>query len=200
MFQTKLIASFHHLCMIQALLEIQKRWNKLYTKFKHIVIYFVSEKFQSSKLMKLREKSQDSYYEAPDVTVYESTTGSILNELLINPHMSRCQEPVLLLWPCGSPHLCQKLCSPDKHWQGGICSMNQFITCNHQSSSMTLEQQQTSQLQFGAQKLSNHRTLFSDHQTNRCGSTWSPRSRFEPANLNRKMTIRNPLLNYSKRD
>lgn len=99
MFQSnKLIQRFHHLYLIQALVEIQRHCNNLYLKFKHQILYVVSKRLHLSRLKLLRGSGQQQTLGYDDYFCNQSNgqggncTGRIagniiedLNHWLINP-------------------------------------------------------------------------------------------------------------------
>lgn len=99
MFQSnKLIQRFHHLYLIQALVEIQRHCNKLYSKFKHQILYVVSKRLHLSRLKLLKGSgrqqtlSYDDYFYNQSDGQSGNCVGGIagniiedLNHWLINP-------------------------------------------------------------------------------------------------------------------
>lgn len=88
MFQTKLIARFHHLYMIQALLEIQRHCNKLYKRLKHTIVYLVCKRLHLNRFLNLGEKNEEDccydrdYYVNQVPNIYsDGLTRSIFNDL-----------------------------------------------------------------------------------------------------------------------
>lgn len=58
MLKSKLVARFHHLYMIQALLEIQRHCNTLYSRFKRKVLFIIHKKLHLSELMLILKPTQ----------------------------------------------------------------------------------------------------------------------------------------------
>lgn len=102
MFQSnKLIQRFHHIYLIQALVEIQRHCNNLFLKFKHQVLYVVRKRLHLSRLKLLNGsgKQKSLPYDGYIYDKFEFNgqsgiqdgriAGSImenLNQWLINPH------------------------------------------------------------------------------------------------------------------
>lgn len=122
MFQTKLIARFHHLFMVQALVEIQRHCNKFYAKLKHTIAYLVCKRLQLSGFSNLSEKNEEDYcynrdyydYQVPSV-YSDGITKSVFNDfdgILINKDGVTNKQsfvgsvPMLLLPLIVQPHGC----------------------------------------------------------------------------------------------
>lgn len=56
MFRSTIIARFHHLYLLQALIELQRVWSKLYSKLKHRVLFVVDKKLRSDLMKTFRGK------------------------------------------------------------------------------------------------------------------------------------------------
>lgn len=56
MFQSALIARFHHLYLLQTIIEIQNVWNRLYAKLKHKVLFIVDKRLRSNLIKSLKGK------------------------------------------------------------------------------------------------------------------------------------------------
>lgn len=59
MFQTELVARFHHLYFIQALVDIQRRCDKLYLRLKHKFLYFVGKRLHLNRKLKWLHRHQE---------------------------------------------------------------------------------------------------------------------------------------------
>lgn len=100
MFQSKLIMRFHHFYLIQAIVEIQRHCNKLYTKLKHKLILLISFRFHQLSRLKVltnfrKNKTNFLSYNNNDNCYYESDENcyeNINNNYLMGKHC--CNEIV----------------------------------------------------------------------------------------------------------
>lgn len=100
MFQSKLITRFHHLYLIQAIVELQRHCNKLYSSLKNKLILLISFRFHQLSRSKVltsiigknkqnRNKSpllsyNNCYYDRADACFENNVTSDNSNDYLLN--------------------------------------------------------------------------------------------------------------------